>query len=99
MQVSTLYLLLLIVVPTLGGLLCMTRRRGTSPWMIVAGTSLFTVVLALGLLGYMSVNNIVAISVNSDELFPMEWVVLALDLVLIAYFIYVGFREKSRWIV
>ena len=77
----------------------MTRRRGTSPGMIVAGTSLFTVVLALGLLGYMSVNNLVSISVNSDELFPMEWAVLALDLVLIAYFIYVGVREKSKWIV
>ncbi len=99
MQVATLYLFLLIVVPTLGGLLCMTRRRGTSPWMLVAGTSLFTVVLAFGLLVYLSFNHITTISVNADELFPMEWVILSLDLVLIAYFVYVGVRERSRWIV
>ena len=99
MQVATLYLFLLIVVPTLGGLLCMTRRRGTSPWMLVAGTSLFTVVLAVGFLVYMSFNHITTVSVNADELFPMEWVILSLDLLLIAYFIYVGVKERSRWIV
>ena len=99
MQVPTLYLILLIAVPTLGGLLCMTRKRGTSPRMIVAGTSIVTIVLALNLLGYMSANNIISISADASEVFPMEWVILALDLALMAYFIYMGVREKSKWIV
>ncbi len=99
MQVATLYLLLLIMVPTLGGLLCLTRKRGTSPSIIVAGISAATMVLALGLLGYMSINNITTISIDADEVFPMEWAILALDLALMAYFIYIGIKEKSRWIV
>jgi ech hydrogenase subunit A len=99
MQVPTLYLILLIVVPTLGGLLCMTRKRGTSPWMIVVGTSILTIISAFNLLGYMSINNIISISVDASELFPMEWVILTLDLVLMAYFVYVGVREKSKWII
>ncbi|MGD0817120.1 MAG: proton-conducting transporter membrane subunit [Methanomassiliicoccales archaeon] len=99
MQAPILYLLLLIVVPTLGGLLCLTRKRGTSPWTIVAGFTATTIVLALGLLGYMAANNITSISANANELFPMEWVILALDLTLMAYFIYVGVRDRSRWIV
>jgi ech hydrogenase subunit A len=94
-----LYVLLLIVVPTLGGLLCMTRRKGTSPWMIVAGTSFMTVILAFGMLGYMAVNKIESVAVNASDLFPMEWAILALDLVLMAYFAYIGVREGSRWIV
>ncbi|HEY3419798.1 MAG TPA: proton-conducting transporter membrane subunit [Methanomassiliicoccales archaeon] len=99
MQVPTLYLFLLITVPTLGGLLCMTRRRGTSPWVLVAGTSMITVVLALGLLLYMATKGLESIAVNADELFPMEWAIIALDLMLMAYFVYVGVRDKSRWIV
>ncbi len=99
MQVATLYILLLIVVPTLGGLLCLARKRGTSPSIIVASISAATMVLALSLLGYMSINNITTISIDADEVFPMEWVILALDLALMAYFIYIGIKEKSKWIV
>jgi ech hydrogenase subunit A len=99
MQIPTLFILLLIVVPTLGGLLCLIKKRGTSPWMIVAGSSTVTIVLALGMLGYLSANDITSISVKASELFPMEWVILVLDLALMAYFIYVGAREKSRWIM
>ena len=89
----------MIVVPTLGGLLCLTGKKGTSPWMIVAGFSAATVVLAIVTLGYLSFNNITSVSANASELFPMEWVILGLDLLLMAYFIYVGVRERSRWIV
>lgn len=77
----------------------MTRRRGTSPWVLVAGTSMITVVLALGLLLYMATKGLESIAVNADELFPMEWAIIALDLMLMAYFVYVGVRDKSRWIV
>jgi ech hydrogenase subunit A len=77
----------------------MTMRRGTSPWMVVTGTSMITIILALGLLGYMAVNGIESIAVNAADLFPLEWAILALDLLLMAYFIYIGVREKSRWIV
>ena len=99
MQAPTLYLLLLIAVPTLGGLLCLTRKRGTSPWMVVAGTSAFTIVLALTLLGYMSINHLTSVSVKGNDVFPMEWIILSLDFVLIAYFIYAGIKERSKWIV
>ncbi len=77
----------------------MTRRRGTSPWVIVAVTSFITVLLAIGLLGYMAVNGIETVAVNAADLFPMEWIILFLDLVLMAYFLYIGVREKSKWIV
>ena len=99
MQAVTMYLLLLIVVPTLGGLACLTRKRGTSPWMVVGGTTAFTIVLALSLLGYMSINHLTSFSVNGNDVFPMEWIILGLDFVLMAYFVYAGIREKSRWIV
>ena len=56
------------------------------------------ILLGLGLLGYMSANNITSISVKAIEVFPMEWVILALDLALMAYFIYVGVRDRSKWI-
>ena len=99
MQAVTMYLLLLIAVPTLGGLACLTRKRGTSPWMVVGGTTAFTIVLALSLLGYMSINHLTSFSVNGNDVFPMEWIILGLDFVLMAYFVYAGIREKSRWIV
>jgi hypothetical protein len=99
MQVATLYILLLIVVPTLGGLLCLAKKRGTSPRMIVSGFSAATVLIALGMLWDMSANSTTLVTANAADLFPMEWVILALDLLLMAYFIYVGVREKSRWIV
>ena len=99
MQAPTLYLLLLIAVPTLGGLLCLIRKRGTSPWMMVAGTSTFTIVLGLGLLEYISVNHLTSISVNGNDVFPMEWIILGLDFILMAYFVYAGIKEKSKWMV
>jgi ech hydrogenase subunit A len=60
---------------------------------------MITVVLALGLLLYMATKGLESIAVNADELFPMEWAIIALDLMLMAYFVYVGVRDKSRWIV
>ena len=98
MQVPTVYLLLLIVVPTLGGLLCLTRKRGSSPGLIVAGFSAATIVLAIGLLWYMSYNHLSSFSVNAIDVYPMEWVILGLDLVLMAYFVYAGVKAKSKWI-
>ena len=99
MQVPTVYLLLVIVVPTLGGLLCLTRKRGSSPGLIVAVFSAATIVLAIGLLWYMSYNHLTSLSVNAIDVYPMEWVILVLDLVLMAYFIYAGVKAKSKWIV
>jgi len=93
MQAVTMYLLLLIAVPTLGGLACLTRKRGTSPWMVVGGTTAFTIVLALSLLGYMSINHLTSFSVNGNDVFPMEWIILGLDFVLMAYFVYAEIQD------
>jgi len=91
-------LMLLMIVPVIGGAICLglPSRRWIARVVII--TSILLIACSLALFSLMTAGDINVVSLIASQVLPMGELVLVIDFALLVTFLLLGFRDRS-WLV
>jgi ech hydrogenase subunit A len=89
----------LILVPVVGGAICLVLRSGRRMYLPVAATSGAIMLVSVALLLEIHAKGISSIDIGGSDISQMSWVVTALDFVLMLFFVYTGLRLRNKLVV
>ncbi|MEM0342721.1 MAG: NADH-quinone oxidoreductase subunit L [Thermoplasmata archaeon] len=88
--------LLMVALPSVGGLACLPLRKGRSIAIPVAATSAAVIALSLALFLELRAMGVSAYYIESSEFDPARWIIALLDFSLMLFFFYAGIRLRNR---
>lgn len=96
---GSLLLVILIIIPVLGALACLALRSGPFIRLAVGVNAVVLSASSLFLFAYLAAAPQPLITVTASELYPMGPAIILLGYLLIAVFIYIGWRARSYWVI